>query len=105
MKKLLVQIITLTSALLLANMAQAQTNQAKIDQLRNSARVHEQQAKAYDAKAQRYEDAAKASPKPKPAAIAKYEADAKTLRIMAGEQRKLAQEKNAEADRLQKAKP
>ena len=104
MKKLIVQIITLTSALLLANVAQAQTNQAKINQLRNSARVHEQQAKDYDAKAERYENLAK-TPNAKPAAIAKYEADAKNLRNMAAEQRKLAQEKTAEADRLEKAKP
>ncbi|NDB94847.1 MAG: hypothetical protein EBZ78_01585 [Verrucomicrobia bacterium] len=105
MKKLVVQIITLTSALLLANVAQAQTNQAKINQLRNSARVHEQQAKDYDAKAVRYENLAKTSPNAKPAAIAKYEADAKNLRNMAAEQRRLAQEKTAEADRLEKSKP
>jgi hypothetical protein len=104
MKKLVVQIITLTSALLLANVAQAQTNQAKINQLRNSARVHEQQAKGYDAKAERYENLAK-TPNAKPADIAKHEAAAKNLRNMAAEQRKLAQEKTSEADRLEKAKP
>ena len=107
MKTLGIQIITLTSALLLANMAQAQTaqaNQAKIDQLRALAAVHEQNAKAYDQKALRYENVHNNTPKPSAAVIAKFEADAKTLRNMADEQRKLAKEKNAEADRLEKAK-
>lgn len=119
MIKLSTRLMTLTLALILANSPQAQAqvldklqekkasqaNQAKIDQLRNSARIHEQQANAYDAKAQRYEDAAKGTPAPAPAAITKFKADAKTCRDMATEQRKLAKEKTAEADRLEKAQP
>lgn len=117
MKNLTLHIMILTLALPFANTSQAQgtiadkyqekkaakANQAKIDQLRNSARAHEQQAKAYDAKAQRYEDATKATPAPAPAAISKFNSDAKSLRDMAAEQRRLAKEKTAEADRLEKA--
>lgn len=103
MKKLTVSLLTLILALPLASSSEAQGNQAKIDQLRNGARNNEQLAKEYDAKALRYENAAKATPKPKPAAISKYEADAKTCRDLAEVQRKAAKEKLAEAERLEKA--
>lgn len=104
MNNLAIQILTLTLALPLANMAQAQanSNQAKIDRLLASARAHEQQAKAYDEKAQRLEDQVSGTPKLKPQQIEKMKTDAKSLRNMAAEQRRLAKEKTAEADRLEK---
>ena len=112
MNKLAIQILTLTLALPLANMAQAQanSNQARIAKLLASARAHEQKAKDYDAKAQRLEDivagtpnALGATPKVKPQQIEKMKTDARSLRNMAEEQRRLAREKTAEADRLEKA--
>lgn len=112
MNKFAIQILTLILALPLANMAQAQanSNQAKIDQLRALARAHEQQAKAYDDKAQRLEDQVSGTPNDlggtpnlKPQQIEKMKTDAKSLRNMAAEQRRLAKEKTAEADRLAKA--
>lgn len=114
MKKLAIRIFTLPLALPLANMVQAQanSNQAKIDQLRASARAHEQQAKAYDAKAQRLEDQVAGTPnalggiaKLNSQQIDKMKTNTQSLRNLAPEQRRLAKEKTPEADCLARAQP
>lgn len=114
MQKLAIQIFTLPLALPLANMVQAQAkpHQAIIDQLRASARAHEQKAKAYDDKAQRLEAQVAGTPnalggivKLNSQQIDKMQTNAQSLRNLAAEQRRLAKDKTAEADRLAKAQP